>query len=49
VRVNGIETPNLAQYLKAQRANTERVDFEVLRHGVVLHLGVELQEERVWS
>jgi S1-C subfamily serine protease len=48
VRVNGIETPNLAQYLKAQRANAERVEFEVLRQGVVLHLGVEL-EERVWS
>jgi S1-C subfamily serine protease len=49
VRVNGIETPNLTQYLKAQRVNAERVDFEVLRQGVLLKLGVELDVERVWS
>ena len=43
IRVNGIETPNFAQYLRAQGAPRERIEFEVLRHGVLLQLDVELE------
>lgn len=48
VRVNGIETQNMTQFLKAQDSNRSRVDFEIVRQGVIVHLGVEL-DQRVWS
>lgn len=42
IRVNGIETPNFAQYLRAQGGRSKHIEFEVLRHGVLHKLDVEV-------
>lgn len=42
VRVNGVQTPSFFDFLEAQHARGDRLEFEVLRRGVLLRLDVAI-------